>query len=139
MCKTILLCLWIFGTRLSAAHLSLTDLNDPQSIRLFSQLVSEQWASPAEEVQATADAMSSLLIYLAPNIKKIPGYAGLFAGNCSVFFSNKTIEQVGCNIIPVSLVSANAADQIKEATPLPAQYATQITQSNILLASLLVA
>ncbi|MEI6805751.1 MAG: DUF1566 domain-containing protein [Myxococcaceae bacterium] len=131
-----IICLSTLCSVVIAARLSFTDVNDPQSKQLLGQLVSEHWSDPEDEAQLTASAMSSLLAYMAPMIKLIPGYAGLFAGNCSVFFSNATIEQIGCNIIPVAVVSVNESLQLNSQIRLPQEYATQITQSNILLASL---
>ncbi|MEI6805754.1 MAG: DUF1566 domain-containing protein, partial [Myxococcaceae bacterium] len=131
----VIICLIYVPAFAVAASIDIKNLNS-QSSQLFSQLLSEQTSDSAYNAQAAAIAMSSLLDDLAPSIKQIPGYAGLFAGNCSVFFSNKTIEQVGCNIIPVAAVSVDQNIQINSPTRLPQGYATQITQSNILLASL---
>ena len=92
MLKTrLIICLWIFGALATAIPLNLTDVNDPQSNQLFNQLVTVRWPTPKEKIQAATQAMSALLVYMMPSITLLPGYAGFFAGNCSVFFNTAAL------------------------------------------------
>lgn len=121
----------------SAESFIYSNVENLKARQLFGLLISDQEPDPNLGAQAAAAAMSALLAYMAPSIKNMPGYAGYFAGNCSVFFDNKTIRQVGCDMTPVAIVFVNETQQFNSPVRLPYEYTTQITQSHILLANLL--
>ncbi|MEI6806059.1 MAG: DUF1566 domain-containing protein [Myxococcaceae bacterium] len=88
-----------------------------------------------EQRQLTSAGLNALLAYMAPQIKKLPGYTGLFVANCSIFI-NTQVDEVNCEIVPVASVALQTGYRIAPGPRLPPQYGSQITRSSILLVSM---
>ena len=111
--------LFALCTGVLAERLTLVDLTDPKSNLLFSQLAQYRGTSQTQaEAIATATAANSILKQLAPSIVLLPGYTGLFTGNCSMLFNNQ-LEGVACDINPASAhdLTAGASAQVDAISP----------------------
>lgn len=134
MIKLILLI--TISTGAIAEHITLNNIADKQSNLLFRQLPQyRNIPQTSQELFAAANAANAVLRYIAPQIKQLPDYTGIFTGNCSMFF-NDIIEQVSCDINPAHAQTLTAGAEIARTSRLPKEYLGQIKQSHILLANI---
>lgn len=134
MIKLILLI--TISTGAIAEHITLSNIADKQSNLLFRQLPQyRNIPQTSQELFAAANAANAVLRYIAPQIKQLPDYTGIFTGNCSMFF-NDIIEQVSCDINPAHAQTLTAGAEIARTSRLPKEYLGQIKQSHILLANI---
>ena len=119
----------------AASLLNVTNIKDPVVNQPLVQLVSNESYTGLEQRQLTSAGLNALLAYMAPQIKKLPGYTGLFVANCSIFI-NTQVDEVNCEIVPVASVALQTGYRIAPGPRLPPQYGSQITRSSILLVSM---
>lgn len=119
----------------AAERVTLTQTADARTNQLFSQLAQYRLAPQLTEgIKTSADATNALLGLMAPQIKQIPGYTGVFTATCSIFF-NDAVEEATCNINPTESRVLYRTIESEPGSALLAGYGHQITRSNILLAT----
>lgn len=135
----MLLKLFFLSISVSALSERLTtdNITNPATHSLFQQLTQYRCApvQTQSELTATALAAKSMIDYFSPQIKQLPGYTGIFTGNCSIYF-NHQVEQAACDIYPATAHALTPETVPLSGVPLPSAQAQQIYFSHILLANI---
>ncbi|MEI6806465.1 MAG: DUF1566 domain-containing protein, partial [Myxococcaceae bacterium] len=128
---------WLLFNSVNAASLNLTYVTDAQANHAFTQLLTNNSYTTNEQAQLTSLGVRALLAYMAPNIKQLPGYTGLFNANCSLYIDTQ-IDQVLCDLTPGTSVVLKDSYQQKPGPRLPQEYGLQLIKSGIALINMAV-
>ncbi|MBH1988892.1 MAG: DUF1566 domain-containing protein [Myxococcaceae bacterium] len=135
MNKQWLFCLlWLsrFGL---AGYFNVSEVQDSMANEALFQLISNQTWTVNQQQALMSTGLRALFQSVSPQIKSMPDYTGQFVANCSIFL-NLRIEGVACDVTSVSTAMKPSGYDLNSALRLPLEYATQITQSDIILVNL---
>lgn len=119
-----------------AEPIVLENIADNNTNQLFGQLAQYQnQAHSKSELKTTWKAIHALLGLMAPSIKALENFRGVFAGNCTVFFNDK-IDSANCELESNHPNAKHSNSTFLPGSLLPQPYWQQIRLGNILLASI---